>query len=104
MDQFQSSDILQVQKFDLYQGSDVALAAFLAASAPNPQKKCSLQACGDSPAAHMVSYLHSKGLISFSMTHLPEGKELQGAAEGQIWFWARPTAVRLNPLPSFLAL
>ena len=71
----------------------MSLATFLANAAPNLQKKCSLQACGDTPAAHMVSYLHSKGLVSFSMTQLPEGKELPGGSEGQIWFWARPTAV-----------
>lgn len=84
---------MQVQRFDLYQGADVALAAFLANASPNLQKKCSLQACGDVPAAHMVSYLHSKGLVSFSMTQLPEGKELPGAEKGHIWFWARPTEV-----------
>ena len=41
----------------------------------------------------MYSYLHSKGLITFSITQLPEGKELPGAGTGQIWFWARPTEV-----------
>ena len=82
-----------MQKFDLYKGGDVSLATFLANASPSLQKKCSLQSCGDTPAAHMVSYLHSKGLISFSMTQLPQGKELPGAAEGQIWFWARPTEV-----------
>ena len=85
--------LLQVQKYNLYQSSDVTLATFLANSSPNLQKKCSLQLCGDDPAAHMISYLHSQGLISFSMTNLPEGKELPGVAEGQIWFWARPTEV-----------
>jgi len=83
----------QVQKFDLYRSTDVSLATFLAAASPSLQKKCSLQSCGEGPAVHMVSYLHSKGLISFSMTQLPEGKELAGGAEGAIWFWARPTEV-----------
>lgn len=84
---------LQVQRFDLYQGYDLSLATFLAGLSPDLQKKCSLQTCGDMPAAHMVTYLHSKGLVSFSVTHLPEEEELPGAADGSIWFWARPTEV-----------
>ena len=42
----------------------------------------------------MISYLKNTGSISFTVTILPEGKELPGGDQGEIWFWARPEGVR----------
>lgn len=91
---FRYQSALQVQCINYYQAGDTPLAAFLAGASPSQPKKCPTPDCGEGPASHMISYLHGKGLITFSITQLPEGKELPGAAKGHIWFWARPTEVR----------
>lgn len=45
--------------------------------------------------AHLASYLHGSGLISFSVTRLGLAKALPGSEHGQIWFWARPQEVSI---------
>ena len=76
-----------------YQSPDVTLEAFLAQLVPAAQKKCVHPQCGDSATSHMISYLKNTGSISFTVTILPEGKELPGGDNGDIWFWARPEGV-----------
>lgn len=87
---------------EFYRAADIPLATFLANALPNQQKWCSLPECGEGPGSHMVSYLHSKGLVTFTITQLPEGKELPGGSNGNIWFWARPTQVNFHGLTSNL--
>ena len=81
-----------MQKIEYYQGGDVPLASFVAASAP---QKCSHPACGDGVAQHLRTYLHNRGRITLSISQTAPGKELPGADNGQVWFWARPLQVSL---------
>ena len=83
---------LQVDRRDFYTGTDASLAAFLA-SMQQLGSRCASTVCSDGPSAHLVSYLHGNGLISFSVTRLPQAKALPGVDHGQIWFWARPQEV-----------
>lgn len=79
-----------VQRIDYYQGNDMPLAAFLAATAP---QKCPHVACGDGVTAHLRTFLHNPGRVTLSVSQLPAGKELPGSDKGQVWFWARPLQV-----------
>ena len=79
-----------VQRIDYYQGNDMPLASFLAATAP---QKCPNVTCGDGVAAHLRTFLHNRGRVTLSVSQLPGGKELPGSDKGQVWFWARPLQV-----------
>ena len=86
-----------VQRIDYYQGNDMPLASFLAATAP---QKCPHVACGDGVTAHLRTFLHNRGRVTLSVSQMPAGKELPGADKGQVWFWARPLQVcHIQPLP-----
>ncbi|KAK9796713.1 hypothetical protein WJX73_010097 [Symbiochloris irregularis] len=77
------------ERFDFYTGSDVSLAAFLGSMLPFVNR-CQSTTCNDGPGAHLLSFLHGSGLMSFSVTRLGLAKALPGSEHGQIWFWARP--------------
>lgn len=79
-----------VQRIDYYQGNDMPLASFLAATAP---QKCPHVACGDGVTAHLRTFLHNTGRVTLSVSQMPAGKELPGSDKGQVWFWARPLQV-----------
>ncbi|DBA97431.1 hypothetical protein WJX77_010396 [Trebouxia sp. C0004] len=79
-----------VQRIDYYQGNDMPLASFLAATAP---QKCPNVTCGDGVTAHLRTFLHNRGRMTLSVSQLPGGKELPGSDKGQVWFWARPLQV-----------
>ncbi|DBB09234.1 TPA: hypothetical protein ACH3X3_007818 [Trebouxia sp. C0006] len=79
-----------LQRIDYYQGNDMPLASFLAATAP---QKCPNVTCGDGVTAHLRTFLHNRGRVTLSVSQLPGGKELPGSDKGQVWFWARPLQV-----------
>ncbi len=79
-----------VQRIDYYQGNDMPLASFLAATAP---QKCPNLTCGDGVTAHLRTFLHNTGRVTLSVSQTPAGKELPGSDKGQVWFWARPLQV-----------
>ncbi len=83
-----------VQRIDYYQGNDMPLASFLAATAP---QKCPNVTCGDGVTAHLRTFLHNRGRVTLSVSQLPGGKELSGSDKGQVWFWARPLQVAWIP-------
>ena len=83
-----------VQRIDYYQGNDMPLASFLAATAP---QKCPNVTCGDGVTAHLRTFLHNRGRVTLSVSQLPGGKELPGSDKGQVWFWARPLQVAWIP-------
>ncbi|KAA6428100.1 MAG: hypothetical protein FRX49_02761, partial [Trebouxia sp. A1-2] len=84
-----------VQRIDYYQGNDMPLASFLAATAP---QKCPNVTCGDGVTAHLRTFLHNRGRVTLSVSQLPGGKELPGSDKGQVWFWARPLQVNAAQL------
>ena len=83
-----------VQRIDYYQGNDMPLASFLAATAP---QKCQHVACGDGVTAHLRTFLHNRGRVTLSVSQTQAGRELPGADKGQVWFWARPLQVTPHP-------
>ena len=83
-----------VQRIDYYQGNDMPLASFLAATAP---QKCQHVACGDGVTAHLRTFLHNRGRVTLSVSQTQAGRELPGTDKGQVWFWARPLQVTPQP-------
>ncbi|KAK9819645.1 hypothetical protein WJX72_000689 [[Myrmecia] bisecta] len=89
-----------VQRIEYYRGSDVPLATFLAASAPQPHKQCPQAACGDGATSHLRTFLHGTSRITLSVTRLTPEEALPGAKDGQVWFWARPFQEDQGPAPT----
>jgi hypothetical protein len=70
--------MLQVKRIDYYQRTDQALSQFLS---------------GEHGLSDVTTYLHGDGLLTLRVARLPEGQELPGADQNQIWFWLRPRQV-----------
>ncbi|KAL2467538.1 putative 1-phosphatidylinositol-3-phosphate 5-kinase FAB1D [Forsythia ovata] len=74
-------------RIKFYRNFDVPLGKFLLDNLLNQGLQC--KTCGKPPEGHFFYYAHHNKQLTIQVRRLPDGEDLPGETEGELWMWSR---------------